>query len=152
MTDWRTDIDSALVAFITVAELAGDPISRGDLTVCYLDAPHHSPTHLPDGKMAVYGFWGEGTWLKIGKVGPKSAARYTFQHYHAGSARSTLAGSLAKDTRMLEVEGFDPTKPGEWIRALTHRVNILMPATRRPALVALLEAFLHLRLGTRYEG
>lgn len=102
--------------------------------------------------MAVYGFWGDGRWLKIGKVGPNSNARYTSQHYIAGSALSTLAGSLAKDTAMNGVVGFDPRAPGVWIRASTHRVNILLPATRERALLSLLEAFLHLRLRPRYEG
>jgi len=42
--------------------------------------------------------------------------------------------------------------PGAWISAETHRVNILLSARREPELLALLEAFLHLRLRPRYEG
>lgn len=152
MTDWRDDVDEALTAFLAVAELAGDPVSRSDLELEYLAAPHRPPPRLPAGRMAVYGFWGDGAWLKIGKVGPRSNARYTGQHYHARGAISTLAGSLARDPRMLAVAGFDPQAPGAWVRAATHRVNILLPATRHPALLSLLEAFLHLRLRPRYEG
>lgn len=152
MTAWRDDIDSAIAALLELAELAGDPISREDLLVEYLPAPHRPPTRLPAGKMAVYGFWGDGGWLKIGKVGPNSNARYTSQHYLAGSALSTLAGSLAKDPAMIGVTGFDPQAPGVWIKAATHRVNILLPAAREPALLSMLEAFLHLRLRPRYEG
>ena len=96
-------------------------------------------------------FWGDGAWLKIGKVGPKSNARYVNQHYNAGSAQSTLAGSLTSDPYMLTVQGFDPLSAGDWIRQSTHRVNILLPATRRPELLSLLEAFLHARLHPRYE-
>lgn len=150
MTDWRDDIEKAVTAFLTVAELAGDPVHVSDMEIEYLAAPHR-PTRLPAGRMAVYGFWGDGEWLKIGKVGPKSNARYTSQHY-TGSAMSSLAGSLASDPRMLPVAGFDPQLPGAWIRNATHRVNILLPATRHPALLALLEAFLHLQLRPRYEG
>jgi hypothetical protein len=89
--------------------------------------------------------------LKIGKAGPRSNARYVSQHYNAGSAKSTLAGSLAGDPHMLAVQGFDPLSAGDWIRQSTHRVNILMPASRRPELLSLLEAFLHVRLHPRYE-
>ena len=151
MTDWREDIENALTAFVTVAQLAGAPISRSELVVEYLSALHR-PTRLPAGKMAVYGFWGDGTWLKIGKAGPNSNARYTSQHYNAASARSTLAGSLMRDPHMLAVVGFDPQAPGDWIKAATHRVNILLPSTRQKELLSLLEAFLHLRLRPRHGG
>ena len=152
MNSWRDDIETGITAFLTVAELAGDPIARADLVIEYLAAPHRAPTRLPAGKMAVYGFWGDGSWLKIGKVGPNSNARYTSQHYNLGSAQSTLAGSLVNDSHMLAVAEFDPNASGVWIKAAAHRVNILMPASRQPGLLALLEAFLHLRVRPRYEG
>lgn len=152
MTDWRDEIENAVTAFLTVAELACEPIPRDDIVVEYLAAPHRPPTRLPVGSMAVYGFWSDGVWLKIGKAGPNSIARYTSQHYNAGSARSTLAGSLAKDPHMLTVPGFDPNAVGAWIKTATHRVNILLPADRQSALLSLLEAFLHLRLKPRFEG
>lgn len=151
MSAWREDAETAIGVFLTVAELAGHPISLADLTIEYLSAPHRPPTRLPAGKMAVYGFWGDGCWLKIGKAGPNSKARYTSQHYNRGSAQSTLADSLANDT-CLTVAGFDPSAPGVWIKAATHRVNILMPASGSRHSLSLLEAFLHLRLKPRYEG
>ena len=152
MNSWREDIETAVAAFLKVADLAGDAISRADLVIEYLAAPHRPPTRLPAGKMGAYGFWGDGGWLKVGKVGPNSSARYTSQHYSPGSAGSTLAGSLAADPRMLGLSGFDQRAPGAWIKSSAHRVNILMPASRRPELLSLLEAFLHLRLRPRYEG
>jgi hypothetical protein len=152
MTDWRADIDEALTDFETVAQLAGDPITKADITVEYLNAPHRSPTRLPAGQMAIYGFWHDGVWLKIGKAGPKSAARYTSQHYSPISAISTLARSLIGDPAMRGVAGFDPERSGDWIRANTCRVNLLLPANRSVELLSLLEAFLHLRLRPRYEG
>jgi hypothetical protein len=102
--------------------------------------------------MAVYGFWGDGEWLKIGKAGPKSGPRYTSQHYNPDSAQSTLAKSLTNDPHMLTVAGFDPKAVGDWIKSATLRVNILLPTTRPPELLLLLEAFLHARLRPRYEG
>ena len=152
MTGWRDEIEAALNAFLAVTELAGDPISPAEIEVEYLPAPHRPPTRLPAGKMAVYGFYGDGAWLKVGLAGPNSNARYTSHHYNAGRAPSTLAGSLAKDPHMLAVAGFDPASPGDWVMKATHRVNILIPSARRREMLALLEAFLHLRLKPRYEG
>jgi len=102
--------------------------------------------------MAVYGFWNDGIWLKLGKAGPKSQARYTSQHYNKGNAQSTLAGSLTNDPQMRVVAGFDLQNPGAWIKVSTCRVNILLPSQRRKELLSLLEAFLHVRLRPRYEG
>lgn len=152
MTDWRDEVENTLAAFVTVAELAGAPISRAEMKIEYLEAPLHPPKQLPCGTMAACGFWCNGEWLKIGKVGPNSSARYANQHYNLGSALSTLAGSLAKDPHMQTIAGFDPLTPGAWIKATTHRVNILLPSNKRYELLSLLEAFFHLRLGPRYEG
>ena len=81
MSDWRTEIDSAIKDFINVAELAHMKLNLDDFEIEYLEAPHTPPSNLPNGKMAIYGFWLDGKWLKIGMVGPKSKARYTSQHY-----------------------------------------------------------------------
>ena len=151
MSDWRRDIEDAVQAFSSVAAMAGIPLSAGALTIEYLDAPHRPPSRLPPGMMAVYGFWGDGCWLKIGMAGAKSGARYCSQHYLPGSALSTLAASLVGDPRMASVVGFSPTAAGEWIKHSAHRVNILMPSWQPRELLALLEAFLHLRLRPRYE-
>jgi hypothetical protein len=152
MTDWCDEVKSALTSFVAVAKLAGDPISEAEMEIEYLKAPHRPPTRLPAGKMAIYGFWGDGGWLKIGKAGPNSAARYTSQHYNLRSTPSTLAKSLASDPHMRTVKGFDQQDPGVWIKANTHRVNILLPSQRPREFLALMEAFLHLRLRPRYEG
>ena len=102
--------------------------------------------------MGVYGFWYDDAWLKIGKVGPNSKNRYTYQHYNLGSARSTFPGSLMGDSKMAPIVGSDRSSINAWIRTSTCRVNILLPAKRQPELLSLLEAFLHLRLRPRYEG
>lgn len=152
MTDWIEQVETALNAFLTVAALSGHPINRDEFEVEFLSAPHRPPTRLPDNKVAVYGFWGDGSWLKIGKAGPNSHARYSSQHYCPGSARSTLAGSLLKDHHMRTVGTFSLDAPGTYVKAETSRFNILMEAQRHGELLPLLEAFLHLRLKPRYEG
>lgn len=150
MSDWRVDITDALDAFVTVADLAGSPIRWEEFILEFLEAPHTPPTTLPAGKMAIYGFWGAGEWLKIGKAGPKTKARCTSQHYNPGSAPSTLADSLAQDPKMLDLPDFDPARPGDWIKSHTHRVNILLSSRRGKRMLALIEAFLHVRLNPRY--
>ena len=150
-SQWRKDIEDALDAFSTIAELGGAPLAVGDVTVEFLTAPHKPPTKLPPGKVAVYGFWGDGCWLKIGVAGQNSNARYTSQHYNAGSSRSNLAQSLQRCPQMLSRPEFLHNAPGEWIKISTHRVNILVSAAMPKELPLLLEAFLHLRLRPRYE-
>ena len=151
MTDWTAGIEDALGDFVTVAELGHALIRHEDLKVEYLEAPHKPPSVLPAGKMAVYGFWHSGAWLKVGMAGPNSNARYTSQHYNPNSARSTLAASLLKDPRMSGKPDFDPKAVKAWIKSRCSRVNILLDAQHGMLLLRLLEAFLHLRLKPRYE-
>ncbi len=148
----RREIENTVSAFLKVADLAGDPISRAEIEMEYLPAPYRAPARLPPGRMAVYGFWGNGSWLKVGMAGPKSTSRNTSQYHNAGSARSTLAGSLVKDRRMRSVARFDRKFAGVWIKVSTSRVNILLPATQQRELLSLLAVFLHPRLKPRYEG
>ncbi len=151
MNDWRHDISSALADFRQVVGLCGDQISEDDSEIEYHPAPHRA-TGLPKGKMAVYCFWGDGVWLKIGKVGPNSDARYRSQHYQPGRAVSSLANSLCKDERMTAVTDSPKGACEAWIKAHTHRCNILLSSRQPKSLLSLLEAFLHHRLKPRYEG
>jgi hypothetical protein len=151
MTSWREEIERAVSAFVAVAELAGDSISRSDIEVEFLPAPHRQPSRLPSGKRAVIAFWHDDEWLTVSRVGPNSAPRYLSQHYNRRSD-STLARSLVNDPRMAAVAGFDPDAPGDWIRQETCRVNILLPANRSRTLLALLSTFLQVRLRPRYDG
>jgi hypothetical protein len=134
-----------------VAHLAGFELKPGELRLEVLEAPHRQPSSLPSGLMALYGFCGPDGWLKIGIAGKQSQARYTSQHYNARSAPSTLAASLVKDPSMSTCAGFCVDSPGEWIRSNCHRVNVLIDAEHGRPLLALLEAFLHVRLKPRYE-
>jgi hypothetical protein len=151
MNDWKTDIENALNVFVTVAALARVSIRRVDIEVEHLEAPHKSPSRLPRGKMAAYGFWYNGEWLKIGIAGPRSNARYMSQHYNPESAPSTLAGSLLKDTRVSEIAHFNRDCIGDWIKSHCHRVNILLDSNHGMLLLRLLESFLHVYLRPRYE-
>ena len=150
MSDWRTEIDGAIKDFIGVAELAHVKLNLDDFEIKYLEAPHRPPSNLPSGKMAIYGFLLDGKWLKIGMVGPKSKARYTYQHYSPNAAPSTLAKSILNDIDMWNGK-VQPENIGDWIKNNTNRVNILLDSEHGMILLPLLEAFLHLRLRPLYE-
>lgn len=151
MSTWRREITDAVSAFTKVSQLAGTPIRRDQIELVLLSAPHLAPTRLPEGRIALYGFWGDGGWLKIGMAGAKTQARYTSQHYNMGSAPSTLAGSIAKDPRMATIAGSDKAAVNAWVKTSCHRANILIDAAHGVPLLALFEAFLHVRLKPRYE-
>jgi hypothetical protein len=152
MSVWRDQIAEALADFASVIKLARSSISYEAMVVEYLDAPHKVPTLLPAGKMAIYAFWWNDEWLKVGKAGPQSEARYTSQHYNPASAPSTLAASLLRDKDFHPPTAFNRDQPGSWIKAHCCRVNILMPSKNEVSTLSLLEAFLHVRLNPRYEG
>lgn len=151
MNDWKADLETALNMFVTVAGLARVLVRRQDIEVEHLEAPHKPPSSLPKGKMAAYGFWYSGEWLKIGIAGPKSNARYTSQHYNPNSAPSTLAASLLKSTGISEKALFNRDSVGDWIKSNCHRVNILVNSNHGTLLLKLFESFLHLYLSPRYE-
>lgn len=151
MKNWRKELEEALASFIEVSKLAGDPVSPDDLQIEYLPAPHKPPSNLPKGKMAVYAFWWNDQWLKIGKAGPNSSPRYISQHY-TGKAPSTLRGSIEKDPKMKVIIESETQDLGKWIKDNTCRLDILISTDQDSKLLSLLEAFLHVRLNPRYEG
>lgn len=138
--------------FVAVARLAGVGLPTTAITVEQLAAPHRSPTRLPAGQMAVYVFATGKQTLKVGKVGAKSQARYTSQHYNPRSAMSTLAASILADRLHHGLTDHDAGQIGQWIRANVDRFNFLLDERYGMRLLALLEAFLQCRLSPRYEG
>jgi hypothetical protein len=102
--------------------------------------------------MAVYVFAKGPDILKVGKVGAKSQARYTSQHYNPGSALSTLAASILADRVSLGLNVIEEASVGRWIRENIDRVNFLMDERCGVPVLTLLETFLQCRLKPRYEG
>lgn len=146
------DADELVADFVRVAGLAGIDIKQKYIQIVKLPAPHSPPSTLPSQKMAVYVFhWGEQC-LKIGKVGPKSQARYTSQHYSPNAANSTLAKSLLKHKAEMGLPEITENTVGNWIRQNADRVNFLMPMSFGIPLLSLLEAFLQCRLKPCFEG
>ena len=116
-----------------------------------LPKPHAPPSRLPASKTAVYVFSDQHRVLKVGRVGPKSQARYTSQHY-TGSAPSTLSGSLLTDPTMVARYGLARHNVSSWIKGNTDRVNFILDAKAGPFVLALLETFVQCRLKPVYEG
>ena len=147
---WRPE--AVINDFAVVARLAGVELPNEAITVESLPAPHLPPTGLPFGKMAVYVFSKGPDVLKVGKVGAKSQARYTSQHYNLRSAMSTLAASILSDREQLGLAHVDEASIGQCIRDNIDRVNFLMDKRFGISVLTLLESFLQCRLKPRYEG
>jgi len=147
---WNPDL--LLEDFCRVAGIAGVSLASKAIVVDRRPAPHVPPKALPPGTMAVYVFSFGPRVLKVGKVGPNSAARYTAQHYNAGSAKSTLAASLIKHGERIGVDCLNETNVSGWIREHTERVNFILDAALGVHVLNLLEAFLQCRLKPEFEG
>lgn len=122
------DVQKEMADFLFVARLSGVDITESDIYIEQLSAPHQPPKALPPGKMAVYVFFLGPQCLKVGKVGPKSHARYISQHYNSKSSMSNLAKSILKDRDRLGTSDINDNSVGKWIKTNTDRVNILIPA------------------------
>ena len=145
-------IHRILEDFVEVARLAGLRITLAELKVEESNETSHiRPSTLPADLVAVYMFKFGDDFLKIGKAGPKSVARYCSQHYGL-HAPSTLARSLIKHQASLNLPYLDKSNISDWICQNTKRINVLFPAAYGPAALALLESFLHCRLNPKFEG
>ncbi|MDQ6577004.1 MAG: hypothetical protein Q5546_08645, partial [Haemophilus parahaemolyticus] len=92
------------------------------------------------------------TYLKIGKVGAKSKARYTSQHYLPNSSISNLAKSILKDESFSNVHAITEKNVGEWIKDNCQRINILIDKELGHFALSLIEAMLHYKYQPKYEG
>jgi len=108
----------------------------------------HQPKRLPEGYAAVYAFIHKDRFLKIGKVGRKSGARYTSQHYNPNANGSTLAKSLCEDKNISEGD------VREWILKNTRRIDILVKCGNSEDYkwtTTLIEAILQYQYRPKYE-
>lgn len=125
------------------------PIDKNSYEVIDRGVPH-IPQKLPDGKMAIYMFKYNGDYLKIGKVGYKSNARFLSQHYLPNSSRSNLSKSILKDCKSYEQLDFEHI--GEWIKNNCQRIDIIIDKNLGPFTLGLIEAILQYRFKPKYEG
>jgi hypothetical protein len=147
-------------AFLRVAQLATLSLAESDIHVDFRPAPHRRPTRLPADRHGVYVFLLGATCLKVGKAGPKSAARFCSHHY-GHNAQSTLARSILAHPekvaarlparRGAEVMALSKHGVGAWIEANTCRMNVLLPCSTGRFALSLLESFLQCRLKPLFE-
>ena len=142
---WQSDVRAGVREFW----LSGCPLSYNELIFQFLPAPHEPPG-LPGGHMGIYVFYYRECCLKVGMAGPNSGTRFQYQHYN-GCASSTLAGSLCRDFTLHREVHLDLERPGNWIKATTHRANVLLPSRWGTDILRALETFLIARLRPRYE-
>lgn len=135
---------------LDVSRVLGKPIGKEKYEIIDRGLPHQ-PRNLPARMMGVYTFWFEGDFLKIGKAGPSSNARFLSQHYNPRSARSTLAASILLDRRMQE-KGITENNVGDWIKNNCRRVDILLDSDLGIFTLELIEAALHYKYEPIYEG
>ena len=145
------DLNQLVEDFKKVAQLAGVDIPHDSITWDKDEKKAHSPC-LPSGKMAVYVFFWGDKCLKVGKVGPKSGARYTSQHYNPNSSKSNLAKSILKHKTELGLTNVTDSTVGNWIKSNTRRVNFLLDQSLGIRVLSLMESFLQCRLRPIFEG
>ncbi|MBL0143839.1 MAG: hypothetical protein IPP91_17480 [Betaproteobacteria bacterium] len=146
------DLNVLLDDFREVIALAGTSLPSAALSIETFPAPHRPPSALPNGKAAVYVFVWNGICLKVGKVGPKSQARFTSQHYSPASSNSNLAKSLVAGQGKLGLSGITDSNVGEWIKSNVDRANFLLSVECGIPVLSLLESFLQCRLKPMFEG
>jgi hypothetical protein len=146
------EISNLLEDFLKVAQLAGVSLTPTSISFEVLSAPHKPPSNLPVGKAGVYVFAWKDQCLKVGKVGSKSKARFTSQHYNPGSSVSNLAKSVLRDFEKLGLTGINESNAGDWVKDNCHRINFFVDVSCGISVVTLLEVFLQCRLNPRYEG
>jgi hypothetical protein len=133
-----------------VSGILGKPIDKEKYKIVDRGMPHN-PQSLPVGVMGVYTFWYNGSFLKIGKAGPKSNARFLSQHYNPRSAQSTLASSILSDKNM-ENKSITEDNVGEWIKNNCRRIDVLLDVSLGIFALELVEAALHYKYEPTYEG
>lgn len=111
----------------------------------------HNPPKWEKGMMAVYTFSYKGHFLKIGKAGQKSKARFTNQHYNPGSANSTLAASILRDSEMSYLN-LDENSVGDWIKNNCRRIDVMIPVEMGIFALELVESIFHFKYEPKYEG
>ena len=145
--DEFTEIKEAL---LSIAKILGpDDISPEQVQIIDRGLPH-SIGSLPKGKMAIYIFKYGDIYLKIGKVGTKSNARFISQHYHPISANSNLAKSILADDEFGDNVSADTIK--EWMMNNLNRIDILVNENLGIFALDLFEMCLHYKYKPKYEG
>ncbi len=135
----------------SIAQLLGRAFPAHSVEVIDRGVPHAAPT-LPNGKMGIYMFACHDVILKIGKVGPKSNARFHTQHYLPTSTQSNLARSILADKDFCAEHGVDTQDIKNWMLNHLRRVDILLDEELGMSTLDLFEMCLQYQYLPKYEG
>jgi len=142
-TDLLTNVSSA----------CGKPISTNNFKIVDLGLPHKKPDKFPTGKMVVYCFIYNNTFLKIGLVTKGSKDRYTSHHYNPLSSPSNLANSILSDIDMdLKVHNIEEDKISQWIQENCHRIEIWLDDSLGINALNFVEKLIQYCHPPKYEG
>ncbi len=158
-----TDPDALVEDFAAAASAAAMEGWPCEIRTEILRAPHRRPP-LPAGFAAVYVFAlaeeygratpaGAGAVLKVGRVGPASGPRFSYQHY-GFAAPSTLAKSLVRYRIMwpwLGIDVIDDSSVKPWMLKHLDRAHFYLPAGH-DLVLASLEMYIRARVGSVFEG
>jgi len=149
------DYVSELTSLIDRVSLAaGKQIAKADYEIDDSGGMlHKRPKNLPKGRMAVYCFIYKDNFLKIGKAGPSSNSRYTYDHYDPECKKeSSLAKSILNDTDFVKRHQVDISDIGKWIEDHCRRINVLIKEELGNFALDLVETALQYHYKPEYEG
>lgn len=109
-------LDDLKEQLLQIIKSTGTKIEESQIVILDRGLPHKSST-LPVGRMAVYSFIYQDRFLKIGKAGPNSNARFNSQHYDPKNSQSNLAKSLLNDPMLVGLN-LDAMTIKEWIKRI----------------------------------
>ena len=148
MITMKDQLEHILRDFVRIPGLAeAEQWQLANLEFC--NAPHQQPGPLSDGQHAVYLFFRDQKWLRIGKTG--YSQRFTSQHYGVKRAGSNFAKDVWESREEFNFNG-NKQEVGDWIKRNCGRANIRLPHQWPESLSLLLESYLHYRLTPRFEG
>jgi hypothetical protein len=144
----QNDLESLIIA----SRLAGYNVHIDQLRLINWDRglDSHYPMPLPQGYGAIYIFKWDEIYLKVGKAGCNSNARYQSQHYNPNSSNSNLSRSLINDNQFNGIVNINNV--GNWLKENTSRFNILIPDQLNNNFLHFAEAFFILKCTPRYEN
>ena len=148
MITMRDQLERILCDFVRIPSLV--EAEQWQLAILeFCNAPHKPPKPLSDGQRAVYLFFRDQEWLRIGQTGYPQ--RFTSQHYGVNRAGSNFAKDVWENRVELKFNG-NEQKVGDWIKRNCGRANVRLPCQWPESLSLLLESYLHYRLKPRFEG
>lgn len=151
MNDVKNDIVRDFDKTINnVFNILDNPLDHNKYEIIDRGLPH-VPQSLRPGCMGVYSFYYEDRFLKIGKTGAKSNARFLSQHYNPNSSSSNLASSILKDPNMAYLN-LNSQNISDWIKTHCRRIDILIDESLGVFTLELVEAILHYKYKPLYEG